>query len=167
MDDQSTNQLIVADVGLPAEIAELAERAKSYAQSAKADSTRKAYDSDWRHFEAWCRARGIESMPAHPIGAVLAYLTAHGRIFKTSTLTRRLVAIRECHRYGGFELDTSSVAFRDTWKGLRREEGRARPTEKKAPLLTATLRRAVLSCRARAFQPRLSWFFKYCFSGTG
>ena len=64
-------------------------------------------------------------------------------ILKVSTLQRRLVAIRECHRYGGFELDTSSVAFRDTWKGLRREESRARPVAKKAPLMTATLRRAV------------------------
>jgi integrase len=96
-------------------------------------------------------------MPAHPIGAVLAYLTAHAATLKVATLQRRLVAIRECHRYAGFELDTSSVAFRDTWKGLRREESRARPVTKKAPLMTATLRRTVralpdslIGCRDRA-----------------
>jgi integrase len=159
MNFQSDHSTAVVEVGssLPAEIAELAERAKAYAEAAKSAATRKAYDSDWRHFEAWCRARGIESMPAHPIGAVLAYLTAHGRTLKVSTLTRRLVAIRECRRYGGHELDTSSVAFRDTWKGLRREEGRARPVTKKAPLMTAMLRRAMRTlpdslsgCRDRA-----------------
>ena len=143
MNPPITHPIVVVRSGLPAEIAELVERAKAYAERAKAEATRTAYNSDWRHFEAWCRARDIQSMPAHPIGAVLAYLTAHATILKVSTLQRRLVAIRECHRYGGFELDTSSIAFRDTWKGLRREEGRARPTEKKAPLSTATLRRAV------------------------
>ncbi len=120
-------------------------------------NTRKAYDTDWRNFEEWCRARGIEAMPADPIGAVLAYLTAHASTLKVSTLQRRLVAIRECHRYAGFDLDTTSVQFRDVWKGIRREEGRARPVTKKSPLMTATLRRAVralpgnlLGCRDRA-----------------
>jgi site-specific recombinase XerC len=82
-------------------------------------------------------------MPADPIGAVLAYLTAHASALKMNTLQRRLVAIRECHRYAGFDLDTSSVAFRDTWKGIRREESRARPVRKKSPLTTVTLRRAI------------------------
>ncbi len=128
---------------LPVGIVELAERAKAYADKAKAANTRIAYASDWRHFQAWCRERDIASLPAHPIGAVLAYLTAHARVFKVSTLQRRLVAIREYHRYAGLDLDTSSVEFRDVWKGIRREEGRARPVTKKAPLMTATLRRAV------------------------
>jgi site-specific recombinase XerD len=156
------NQIIVRPAGrtgsdLPAELVALAERAKSYAESAKAANTRKAYDADWRHFAAWCRARNIESMPAHPLGTVLAYLTFHARIHKISTLQRRLVAIRECHRYGGFELDTSGIQFRDVWKGIRKEEGRANPVKKKAPLLTAMLRRAVralpdnlIGCRDRA-----------------
>ena len=157
MNQPVRNPVVVAKVDLPAEIAELAERAKAYAHHAKAENTRKAYEGDWRHFEAWCRARGIEAMPAHPIGAVLAYLTAHAATHKVATLQRRLVAIRECHRYAGFELDTSTVAFRDTWKGLRREENRARPVTKKAALMTATLRRAVralpdslIGCRDRA-----------------
>ena len=143
--------------GLPAEIIELAERASDYARASKSPNTRKAYASDWRHFAEWCRAREIEPMPADPIGAVLAYLTAHASVLKVNTLQRRLVAIRECHRYAGFDLETTGVQFRDVWKGIRREEGRARPVTKKSPLMTATLRRAIralpdnlLGCRDRA-----------------
>jgi len=148
---------VLTEANLPAEIVALAERAKAYADKAKAANTRIAYASDWRHFEAWCAARGVTSLPAHSIGAVLAYLTAHATTFKVATLQRRLVAIREYHRYAGSDLDTSSVEFRDVWKGIRREEGRARPVTKKAPLMTATLRRAIhalpdslLGCRDRA-----------------
>jgi site-specific recombinase XerD len=149
--------VVESHASLPAEIAELAERAGDYARASKSPNTRRAYDKDWRHFADWCRARGIEPMPADPIGVVLAYLTAHASVHKVNTLQRRLVAIRECHRYAGFDLDTTSVQFRDVWRGIRREEGRARPITKKAPLNTPTLRRAIRSlpdnligCRDRA-----------------
>jgi site-specific recombinase XerC len=42
----------------------------------------------------------------------------------------------------GIKLDTSSAAFRDVWRGIRRTH--AVPANKKAPLLTAGLRRATL-----------------------
>ena len=41
----------------------------------------------------------------------------------------------------GIKLDTSSAAFRDVWRGIRRTH--AVPANKKAPLLTAGLRRAI------------------------
>jgi integrase len=94
-------------------------------------------------------------MPAAAVGTVLAYLVDYAGALKVSTLQRRLAAVREAHRYAGIELDTSSVAFRDTWRGLRRAH--AQPVNKKAPLLTAILRRAVaglgdglMGCRDRA-----------------
>jgi hypothetical protein len=37
----------------------------------------------------------------------------------------------------------STATSRYVWRGIRREEGRARPVTKKAPLMTATLRRAI------------------------
>jgi site-specific recombinase XerD len=128
------------DVGLAID---LAERAKRYAEAAKATGTRRAYQADWEHFEGWCADRGICPLPAEPINAVLAYLTAHAETLKVATLQRRLVAIRERHRYAGHELDTTAVTFRDVWRGIRRQQGRARPVEKKAPLMTAMLRRAI------------------------
>ena len=55
--------------------------------------------------------------------------------------SRRLSAIREAHLYAGHPLDTSGVAFRDVWRGIRRTH--AAPQVQKAPLLTAQLRRTV------------------------
>jgi site-specific recombinase XerD len=106
------------------------ERAEDYAAEAKSDSTRRAYASDWSDFRAWCKAKGATSLHAAS-ATVLAYLINSAEVVKVSTLQRRLVAIREAHKYAGHELDTSGVAFRDTWRGLRRVKGQ--PPSKKLP----------------------------------
>jgi integrase len=124
---------------------DLAARAASYANAAKAPNTQRGYRSDWRAFEAWCGAHGVDAMPAAS-ETVVAYLVAHAGALKVSTLRRRLAAIRECHRSGGVEIDTGSTMFRDTWKGIRRTHGR--PADKRAPLLTAGLRRALATLPA-------------------
>jgi hypothetical protein len=113
---------------------DLAERAADYAVQAKADNTRRAYRADWQNFENWCSSHGLVAMPADTTGTLLAYLTAHAGLVKVTTLQRRLAAIREAHRYAGAELDTSGVAFRDVWKGIRRMHGQ--PAVKRSPLLT-------------------------------
>jgi site-specific recombinase XerC len=72
---------------------------------------------------------------------VLAYLIDQADQLRVATLSRRLSAIREAHLYAGHSLDTSGVAFRDVWRGIRRTH--AAPQVQKAPLLTAQLRRTV------------------------
>ncbi|WP_246688314.1 site-specific integrase [Methylobacterium sp. WL120] len=72
---------------------------------------------------------------------MLAYLIDHAATLKVTTLQRRLAAIREQHAAAGFVLDTTSAAFRDAWRGIKRAHGR--PAEKKRPLMTVDLRRAV------------------------
>lgn len=117
-----------------------AELARGYADQARAVNTRRAYGSDVRAFEAWCEARGETALPASP-AAVLAYLIDHATTLKVATLQRRLAAIRGQHAAAGFALDTSSAAFRDTWRGIKRAHGQ--PAAKKRPLMTVDLRRAV------------------------
>jgi site-specific recombinase XerD len=135
------NELTTAtDDCLPALEVELGKRARSYAEAAKAANTRRAYRSDWQTFEAWCASRNVTALPAYP-NTVLAYLVEHAGKVRVSTLQRRLSAIREAHLYRGIKLDTSSAAFRDVWRGIRRTH--AVPANKKAPLLTARLRRAI------------------------
>lgn len=46
------------------EIAEKAIRF-SYASKPKSASTRRAYNSDWRHFERWCQENGLDSLSAN------------------------------------------------------------------------------------------------------
>jgi hypothetical protein len=61
--------------GVPAEVVQReADAAVAYALAALAPATRRAYRHDYRRFEAWCRRRGLISMPAEPetVAAFLA-----------------------------------------------------------------------------------------------
>jgi hypothetical protein len=49
-----------------AEIERLIQTTKRFIHSAKAPATVKAYRSDWRDFEAWCREHRLKSLPAKP-----------------------------------------------------------------------------------------------------
>src|ERR671933_2419395 len=126
---------------LPATLRDLAEKARDYASKARAANTRRAYDSDWRRFSDWCHSQGLAAMPAAP-GTVTAYLTAHAGVLKTSTLSRRLAAIRAAHEHAGVPLElASSRGFREVWKGIKREHGTAKV--KKTALLTPELRQGI------------------------
>src|ERR1700730_824436 len=128
--------------GLPVPASEIAAKAKHYAGQAKSENTRRAYQTDWLAFQAWCSVQGVQSLPASP-ETVLAYLVDAAGKVKVTTLQRRLAAIKEAQRHGGYHLDTSGAAFRDVWKGIRNTHG-APPVQKSA-LLTALLRRALSS----------------------
>jgi site-specific recombinase XerD len=126
---------------LPALLQDLAEKAQDYAAKSMADNTRRAYDSDWRAFEAWCQARGFRAMPA-AAGTVLAYITDRAGALKVSTLSRHLAAIRAAHSHAGTPLDLNAhPGFREVWKGIKREHGTARV--KKTALLTPELRQGI------------------------
>lgn len=136
----STELVPIERPELPAIFTELADKARGYAENAKAANTRRAYATDWRGFVAWCDDKGITPLPAKP-SAVLAFLTDHAGKLGTSTLQRKLSAIKDRHRQAGLDLDTSDVTFRDVWKGIRNTH-RATP-KKKAALVTAMLRRII------------------------
>ncbi|KQN01178.1 MULTISPECIES: hypothetical protein [unclassified Sphingomonas] len=51
---------------LPALLHEKIERAAAYAKAARAGATRRAYESDWAIFTAWCVQHGLISLPATP-----------------------------------------------------------------------------------------------------
>ena len=125
---------------VPTGLQSFAGKAREYAAAARSPNTRRAYASDVRAFAAWCEGKGVDPLPAHP-STVLSYLIDNVNTLKVATLQRRLAAIREHHAAAGFDLDTSSAAFRDSWKGIKR--GHGQPAAKKRPLLTVDLRRAV------------------------
>jgi hypothetical protein len=58
---------------LPAALALELTRAAELAREEKAASTRRAYRSDFRIFEAWCQGRGVSALPA-AAEAVAAFL---------------------------------------------------------------------------------------------
>src|SRR5262249_6088318 len=66
-----------------------------FIEAATAPNTRRAYDSDLRHFLAWGA-----SLPASA-DVVARYLAAHATIHAVATLARHLVAIRRAHALRG------------------------------------------------------------------
>lgn len=45
---------------------DLIQKANDLIRAAKAPSTRKAYQSDFRIFESWCAAHGLAPLPSPP-----------------------------------------------------------------------------------------------------
>ena len=74
-----------------------------YILASKAAATRRAYDSDWRDFEAYCQRHSLASLPAEP-RTVALYIThlsnpKNGeKPRKAATITRRLTAINAVHK---------------------------------------------------------------------
>jgi len=120
----------------------LTDKIKDYISKAKSTETRKAYRSDWQDFEAWCKAKGLRSMPAQT-STVAAYLADIATNKKVSTVERRLVSIRQAHNMAGYPLDKRDSFITETLKGIKNAHGA--PQEAKAPILTEDLRAMVKS----------------------
>jgi site-specific recombinase XerD len=109
---------------LPALPAEDIERAVNFARQNKAESTRKAYRSDFASFSVWCNARGVEALPATP-ETVAAYLAAEAEAGKKPATIGRRAAISYAHKLAGHEPPTNSELVKATLGGIRRAVGAA------------------------------------------
>jgi hypothetical protein len=90
--------LIAAPYCLPSpDLIELEQEAAEIASQARSANTMRAYQSDWSHFTSWCRAKGLQTLPATP-RTVALYMTAHKDRYSMATLNRRLSAIAAAHR---------------------------------------------------------------------
>jgi len=99
---------------------ELLDAAREYINQSKATNTVGAYKSDLADFRAWAEKRGADYLPAKP-EAVTLYITHLARTgSKVSTIQRRLVAISQAHKAGGYESPTQAQAVRSTMQGIRR-----------------------------------------------
>jgi site-specific recombinase XerD len=123
---------------VPATLAEAADLAAGLARAEKADATRRAYQSDFAIFRAWCERQSTEALPASPetVAAFLASECAAGR--KASTIKRRNASIRYAHRLAGLPSPTDDERVRATLRGARRTIGTA--VAKKAPATAARIK---------------------------
>src|SRR3954471_988721 len=119
------------------EVDSLLERAKAYAEASLADSTRRAYRSDFEHFSAWSRGKRLSPMPASP-RTLIAYVVDLSRTHRISTIERRLASISAAHKLAGAPNPARHPSLRPVLEGLKREKGVAR--EQKAPALTAQMK---------------------------
>lgn len=130
-----------AHPSLPAILDEKIERAAAYAKAARASSTRRAYDSDWGIFTAWCQAHGLIALPATPdVVAVFASDQATAGL-NPATIARRVAAIGHHHRGNGHPAPTAMPTagrLMEVLAGIRAEHGGAK--RRKQPADAATLR---------------------------
>lgn len=111
-------------------------------KAARSPNTRRAYESAWRHWNAWCRLHGFQALPADPL-TVAAYLTERAKEGRSvSTLDTARAAIRCAHRDAGRTDPTASPGVDLVLKGLKRRRGSV-PTRQAHPLTTDELRRIV------------------------
>ncbi|MBF0366615.1 MAG: site-specific integrase [Oligoflexia bacterium] len=98
-----------------------------YKIAATSDNTRRAYQSDIRHFESWGG-----QLPAKT-EAVLRYLHAFAETLTPGTLSRHVTAIKQWHRYQHFPDPTEAPIISKTLTGIARVHGK--PKAKAPPLL--------------------------------
>lgn len=121
------------------------QKAYEYAEQSKSCNTRKAYSSDWKHFNQWCIANTVIPLPAASEDLIL-YVTIFAGTLKVSTLSRRLTAIAEAHRVAGFKSPLENETLQMVWKGIRRTKGIHQ--QGKMPLMTDDLRTVLSNFRA-------------------
>ena len=108
------------------------EQVREYIRASKAESTLRGYQSDWRHFCAWCETHNLGPLPAAS-ETVASYIAGCADHLKVGSIQRRLNAIAEAHKAVGLESPTHSAIVANTMKGIRRTMGTA-PAQKSAAL---------------------------------
>src|SRR3954467_8347685 len=95
-----------------------------YLTAAKAESTRKAYDADFRAWSTWAQQRGFTPLPAAD-AAVATYLAALSDAGASPrTIARRLSGIGHAHREAGQPSPSEHPGTREVLRGIRRTAAR-------------------------------------------
>ena len=105
---------------------ETAQEARQYKQAARSPATKRAYESDFRLFAAWCRQAGLEALPAtiSTIGLYMTELSTGGA--KVATISRKLAAISYWHKENQLPSPCSMKADRQlaqVYAGIRKTKG--------------------------------------------
>lgn len=122
--DLKEDKIPINTVALASSAAPLSHR---YHIAATSNNTRRAYQADIRHYETWGG-----QLPA-TTDSILRYLHAFAETLNPRTLSRRLTAIKQWHRYQHFSDPTDSPIVSKTLTGITRVHGK--PKEKAMPLL--------------------------------
>ena len=154
MSDITMNkQLVIQDapVSPSRDLDATAAQAAALAGNARAAATRRAYASDWTHFETWCSTHRLVSLPAAPVTIGL-YLAHHHHTLSMATLERRVSSIAVAHRLAGYPCDIRHPAIRDVLVGLRRAMGTRQ--RQVAPLTIPLVKQALAGCGERLLDIR-------------
>jgi integrase len=121
---------------------------RAFQRASTAENTRRGNETDWRAFTEWCAGRHLQALPAEP-EVVAEYLATSANLlddngdyfYAPGTLRRWLGSINKAHRLAGFPTPGSHPEVSLTIAGIARE--RARPLDRKAPLLLDGVKRTI------------------------
>jgi site-specific recombinase XerD len=102
---------------------------------AYAESTLRAYRSDFEVFITWCESVQVNALPATP-EAIAAFIFADAGTSKSATVRRRIAAISRIHRLNGLADPTKSEDVLLAMRRMHRQKGRR---QKQALGLTSNL----------------------------
>jgi integrase len=105
-----------------------------------APETRRAYESFWRDWAAWCAQHDAQPFPAKPT-EVSTYLTERSTTVSTQSVAGRLAMLVAAHKIRGKPLRVNETCIRDAWAEIRRQKGTAH-TPKQA--LTGAAMQAII-----------------------
>ena len=126
---------------------DLIQKANDLIRAAKAPSTRKAYQSDFRIYDSWCTDHGLTSLPSAPETIALYIASCVVARLAPATIARRLASISKAHQAAGFEdspASTKHFVVGEVLKGARRTLGVAQKC--KDPLLLNDICRLLAAC---------------------
>ncbi|MDH6460134.1 site-specific recombinase XerD [Micromonospora sp. A200] len=122
----------------------LSDDAWELIREATPESTRRAYQEDWKRFTDWCAEQERTPLPA--TGETLAQYAAHLALGEKApaTIGRAMAAIAKAHELAGAgPLDRRGV--KDVLRGYRKRYAKQGGTVKRAPALTLTALRAMVA----------------------
>ena len=108
--------------GSTVDCTDLPQAVARYVRDSLAENTRRAYQSDLRHFELWGG-----SLPASP-ETVAAYLAAHADRLSVTTLVRCLASLSKAHQARGLSSPIRSELIRAKLRGIKRQRRRTHAT---------------------------------------
>jgi site-specific recombinase XerD len=137
-------QLTLFELG--ADMKRLRAEREALAGHRRAPATKRALESDWRHFDAWCRDAGRLPVPAtaETVELYLTHCVSEG--LRVSTLHRRVWAIGRQHQQMG-EASPIGDGARELLASAARAKGTR--TRQKAAITPEQLRRMVAGLDAR------------------
>jgi site-specific recombinase XerD len=122
-------------------LAELDAAGEEFQKSSRAQTTWKAYNTDWQSFVDWCEDFELVAMPAteETLSRYLTALVAMGR--RPATLRRKVASISVVHETAHQPNPARSRAIRDRLTGIGRVVGNAQRVA--SPATTTEIRKMV------------------------
>jgi integrase len=133
---------------------------KQYITAATSDNTRRAYQSDIRHFIKW---GGLLPASAETI---MHYLQQYAERLNPRTLVRRLTTLKNWHLYQGFPDPTSHPMIRKTLSGIKHIHGKPKDKAKALTVETLTAMVDYLRTSSRLIDYRNNAFLQIGFFGA-